>query len=157
MFSARHLDSIHTIPETGCWWWIGNNNPQGYGQVFIDGRNRGAHRYSYELHKGEIPEGLWVLHSCDNPSCVNPDHLSTGTPQQNAKEAVERLGRGRGERSGKTHLTEEQVLMAYNSKETHQKLATKLGVSRSTVTGIKRGAQWSWLTGHSKVEGRNCG
>lgn len=61
-----------------------------YTQFQYLGRRDFAHRWSYEIFKGEIPKGLWVLHSCDNPSCINPAHLRVGTPSENTKEAVEK-------------------------------------------------------------------
>jgi hypothetical protein len=75
-----------------CWLFIGCLNKQGYGEFSFRGRARGAHRVSYQLFKGEIPPGLYVMHQCDNPPCVNPDHLSVGTSGENARDAV-RKGR----------------------------------------------------------------
>jgi hypothetical protein len=73
-----------------CWQWIGAMQSSGYGNIKCFGKWKGAHRFSFELYHGPIPPGLMVLHSCDNKRCVNPDHLSAGTNQQNMTEAADR-------------------------------------------------------------------
>ena len=73
-----------------CWNWTGAINPSGHAVLKLEGRNRGAHRISYAIHKGEIPENLMILHSCYNPSCVNPDHLRCGTAKENSGDEIDR-------------------------------------------------------------------
>lgn len=84
----------------GCLIWPGVPTPSGYGQTYYRKRSRPAHRVIFELAYGEIPEGMQVLHACDNPPCVNPKHLSLGTPRKNSIEAVER---GRHAKVRNTH------------------------------------------------------
>lgn len=73
--------------QDGCWNWIGASLPRGYGRFYFRGKPRYAHRVSLELHGVEVPDGLNVLHACDNPRCVNPNHLSVGTQQDNMRDA----------------------------------------------------------------------
>lgn len=77
---------VMPITITGCWIWMRSLTGSGYGHCGLDL----AHRVSYKLYKGSIPEGLFILHSCDVRSCVNPDHLRAGTQQENVKDAVNR-------------------------------------------------------------------
>lgn len=75
----------------GCWEWIGSRNAAGYGKMTVGGRGAGhvrAHRVSWELANGPVPEGLWVLHTCDNPPCVRPDHLWLGTRLDNMRDCA---------------------------------------------------------------------
>jgi hypothetical protein len=77
--------------ELGCCWeWVAGLNRDRYGVYLVEGKRTLAHRYSYTYHKGEIPAGLMVRHMCDEPSCVNPDHLLVGTALENARDKVER-------------------------------------------------------------------
>ncbi len=95
--SERFLAKINSATLTGCWLWTGHRFSTGYGcfEVTDAGKRKkfGAHRYSYEYFKGPIPPGLVVMHSCDNPPCVNPDHLSLGTHSDNITD-MHRKGRG---------------------------------------------------------------
>ena len=78
--------------EADCWNWTGScsSNGKAYGQIKVFGKMVSAHRFSYELHNGPIPQGMSILHSCDNKKCVNPEHLRIGTHAENMREAADR-------------------------------------------------------------------
>lgn len=92
---ARFTEKYIPVPESGCWLWIGASTASGYGQMKCGRKLHRAHRVSWELHRGPIPEGLMVCHRCDVPSCVNPEHLFLGTAKENYRDCVEK-GRSRG-------------------------------------------------------------
>jgi hypothetical protein len=92
---------------TKCWVWTGATNPDGYGNTKTDGHQVNTHRVSWELSNGKIPNGLCVLHKCDNPPCVRPDHLFLGTKQDNVTDMINKGRRGNPNpvktRSGEHH------------------------------------------------------
>lgn len=125
-----------------CWNWCGCTDSTGYGRTSNRFTNQNfAHRWSYELFNGEIPDGLKVLHKCDNPSCVNPEHLFLGTQQENVQDMVQKgrhvYGLGKGEKSPNHKLTKEEVLemrKAYESKKyTYKQLAKMFNISVMTM------------------------
>jgi hypothetical protein len=135
----------------GCWIWQAAKDKDGYGM--FKGSVAGetytrAHRFSYSFHTGEIiPEGMSVMHSCDNPSCVNPDHLSIGTTLENQRDKWKR-GRGKvrfGESSPHCKLTEDQVREIRASTEKQSDMAKRLGVTQTTISEIRRRVSWSHL------------
>ena len=123
--------------KNGCWEWQRHLNERGYGYFNLEKKKSiGAHRASYILNKGEIPDGLFVCHACDNPKCVNPDHLWLGTPLENNRDMFKK---GR-DKVTKPKLSKEIVMEIYNDQSLAQvKLAEKYGVSQSTISNIKRG------------------
>lgn len=94
-----------------CWLWMGYRHPYGYGEMDVSGKTYKTHRLAWELTNGNIPEGLWVLHHCDNPPCVNPAHLFLGNYQDNIDDKVAK-GRQRcapGTRNGSARLDWDEV------------------------------------------------
>lgn len=145
---ARFRDAVPSRPANGCWEWQGPKS-RGYGVMSVGGKNTKAHRYSYEVHNGPIPDGLMVLHACDNPGCVNPRHLRVGTARDNARDAVSR-GRTRvpllrGERCGKSKLTAQQVDEIRELRRqglTLKKIGARYNTHFSNVSVIARGKTW---------------
>jgi len=137
----------------GCWMWTGTKAPNGYGRFQSGGKGSphlGAHRFSYEMHKGKIPEGMVVMHSCDTPACVNPDHLSVGTHKENTADMIQK-GRkapfvNYGERSGAAVLTEEKVRYIRSSPLRNVDLAAELGVVPSVVHAVRHRKTWRHVT-----------
>jgi hypothetical protein len=82
----RFLQYVHKSED--CWIWTGHKNPQGYGRINVGGKLMMATHISWEIFNGKIPERLYVLHHCDNPPCVRPDHLFLGTKKDNAQDAL---------------------------------------------------------------------
>lgn len=137
------------VQEVGCWEWTGyrvkGNHP--YGVYRFNNRTQAAHRVSYQLHKGPIPGGSVVRHKCDNPPCVNPDHLELGTQKDNVQDMLFR-GRDRvvGSRNPMAKLNRETV-DTIRSEYTpgvvgYKKLAKKYGVSKETIAGIVTKRTW---------------
>lgn len=136
-----------------CWPWTAAVNEHGYGVFNPDGRHSGpttkAHRFSLAL-TGIAPGALVVRHSCDNPPCVNPAHLSVGTKADNSADMVARGRSPRGSRSGASKLTERQVAeirARHATGELHRVLAADYGVTRPTITDIVNGKTWRHVTG----------
>lgn len=134
------------LAENGCWEWVGYYGSGGYGMMSKDGKNQRAHRISYEAHKGPIPKGNVVRHTCDNPACINPDHLILGTQKDNV---ADREARGRrvvnGERIGTSKLSAKDVLEIRSSEESLEVLANRYGIDRSNVWAIRTGKSWRHL------------
>lgn len=93
----RFSDQVIPEPNSGCWLWLGTESRHGYGQLRLNGSWTLAHRLSYLLHVGPIPEGKFILHHCDNRICVNPEHLYAGSALENVRDMISR-GRGRWQR-----------------------------------------------------------
>lgn len=88
--------------NNGCWVWTGATAGRGYGKLFVDGKDIRAHRVSWLLHRGELPDASFVLHRCDNPPCVNPDHLFLGDQYDNMRDCASKR---RIRTIGKSRLT----------------------------------------------------
>ena len=136
------------VSGTGCLEWTGAKSRKGYGNLFVDGKSYLAHRLAYEAWVGPIPDGLWVLHSCDNPPCINPEHLRVGTHQDNTDDMMSR-GRDRhprGVANKSAKLTDEQVremrTLYAAGNVTQVALGQKYGINQTVVSDIVRRQTW---------------
>lgn len=147
----EHLLSKSTInKETGCIEWT-RATSSGYGVLRHKGAAVRTHRISYELNKGPIPDGLFVLHHCDNKLCITPDHLFLGTQKDNMRD-MSAKGRGnhaRGERAGRSKLTEAEVLRirkTYTGKYGERlAMAEKYNVSGGSIWSVVTGRTWTHI------------
>ncbi len=134
--------------DTECWNWLGAKNKRGYGIIYWNKHNDGAHRYSWFLHHGEIGT-FFVLHKCDNPSCVNPNHLFLGTHTDNMRDCSIKGrkigGLGPGEKHPKAKLTETDIRYIRNCSETDSWLAKLYNVHQTTIWYIRANKTWTHI------------
>lgn len=141
----------YVAKSDGCWEWIGHRQGAGYGRIGLGDKVKlGAHRVSWELHNGPIPDGLWVLHRCDNPPCVRPDHLFLGT---NADNVADMIAKGRvrhaGECNGRARLTADKVReirVRLARGERKVDIAPDYGVRPSAISSVATGRTWGHVT-----------
>lgn len=128
-----------------CWLWMGSRSPQGYGKFHLENNKYiAAHRFSYQEKNGAIPDGLCVLHSCDNPPCVNPGHLFLGTPQDNVDDRTSkgRHGCPRGSAKPEAKLNEHDIIEIRRDSRPNSVIAEDYGVSRENIYQIKCRKIW---------------
>jgi hypothetical protein len=144
----RLLSKIRVNAETGCWIWTANKNNKGYGKLRVGDEKQYAHRVAYELYRGPIPKGIVVCHRCDNPACVNPDHLFLGTQAENIADMMvkgrQRLTERRGTCNGNSKLSEADVVAIRSAENLKlRELAAHYGVTPTLISYIRRGKNWS--------------
>ena len=177
---CRFLDVVSAF-DVGdeCWEWPLSIAASGYGQMNVATNPKPlvktAHRLSYEMFIGEIPDGLFVMHKCDNRKCFNPEHLSLGTPADNIADMM-RKGRynlsgkrrwlageahplvknpalaARGEANSLSKLTESQAIEILRSKDKQIDIARSFGICRNSVSNIKKGITWAHLGSKDKTD-----
>lgn len=147
----RFISKFTKLEVDVCWPWNANTNGAGYGMIWSpeDGRKVLAHRYSYALHVGPIPSGGLILHSCDNPRCVNPSHLRAGNFKDNVSDMDERNRRVsphlRGEDNPSSLLTAEQVSeirRLYIDGVHCEVIASQFGISPLSMPDFISGKSW---------------
>lgn len=139
----RFYEKFLGEPNSGCWLWDGSLTGQHYGAIQNDRhRSLSAHRVSWEIHRGKIPTGLCVLHKCDIPTCVNPDHLFLGTQSQNIADRNAKGRQSKGETHNKAKLTSEEVTQIREMRGSHRSIAERFSMSHTAIGAIKRGQTW---------------
>jgi hypothetical protein len=133
-------------PFSGCWLWTGALDRWGYGAMKVDFTVGRAHRVAWNLLRGDIPEGLFVLHKCDTPSCVNPDHLFLGTTRDNVRDKVLKHRQSKGNDFPFAKLTDQDVLYILSSDESCIQLAERFSVNRETIRLIKIRKNWKHIS-----------
>jgi len=153
-FAAKVKPSTEIRPgvSTPCLEWTANRNRLGYGLFQISGKSERAHRVAWEMANGPIPPGLCVLHRCDNPPCVNSEHLFLGTHTDNMHDMFAKgrgiVARARGEQNGSAKLTEEKVRRIFQLRREgwmQARLALEFGVSETSITLILSRKRWAHL------------
>lgn len=139
------------LADSGCWIWTSHKR-NGYGLFYVDSKTQSAHRVSYELFKGHIDAGMHILHSCDNPACVNPDHLRQGTVKENMADREARGRRDvRGEQIGTSKLKEEDIVRIRRSVLPIGVLARWYGVDKSNIWAIRARKIWKHIAAAAGV------
>ena len=133
----------YTVTNAGCWEFKPDHT--GYGRFYYDYTTDRAHRASWEIHNGAIPEGMLVRHKCDNPPCANPEHLELGTEADNAKDAVKRRRTLTGERNTFAKLTDQAVIdirAAIQAGDTVKDVAARYGCTVRNVRNVANRVTW---------------
>ncbi len=153
----RFWSKVDLSNPFGCWLWLAGTKDKGYGAFWVDDRMEGAHRVAWELTRGPIPDELCVLHSCDNPPCVNPTHLFLGTILDNNEDMLNKGrnyvgGSGEAAPCGEAHwkavLTDAAVLEIRRARRRGdglQAVADRFDISLSTASQAATGAHWAHL------------
>ncbi len=148
----RFWDKVDIRGPDECWEWQGGISSSGYGNFQHASKQYGAHRFSYELNFGQIPDGMHVCHTCDNRRCVNPSHLWAGTHRDNMDDRCAKgrtVGQRPGEGSTVSKLTNEQVLeiraIYARGGRTQASVAQQFGVDTSLISLIVNRKRWGHL------------
>ena len=144
---------IEMIPD-GCWVWMGASYLNGYGVIRINSKSMSAHRIAWKLRNGEIPDGLCVLHRCDNNFCVNHNHLFLGTPKENTEDMIKK-GRHKyipplGEKQGLSKLKEKDIIPIRKDKRKNSLIAKDYGVSAHAIYSVKENKTWKHIKDHKE-------
>jgi hypothetical protein len=155
----RFCEKYKVDPASGCWFWTASVAGKGYGQIKLPLTRRQvyAHRLSYEIHVGQVPSDAMVLHRCDTPRCVNPEHLFLGTGADNLADMASKGRHLYGERNIKHRLTEKQVHSIFDLSDagwSQHRIAKKVKVGQPQVGRILRGLRWRHV--YEKRRGRNA-
>jgi len=134
-------------PNSGCWLWIGAYSSFGYGQLWggksfgVPG-NIAAHQASWIFNRGPIPDGMVIMHKCDNPSCVNPDHLRVGTFKDNTADMLRKNRSPKGESSYRAILKEADIKVIRDRSIPIKELTKRFGVTKAAIDNIRLRRSW---------------
>ena len=137
------------LKTDSCWLWQGSLTHRGYGQASYKNKNVRAHRLAYQFAKGEIPAGMLVCHTCDNPQCCNPDHLFIGTSKDNSDDMIKK-GRARATRGRQrplAKLSENSVrrIRIVGNAISQRKIAKAIGVTQTVIGDVLLGRAWKHI------------
>ena len=149
--AARFNSRIQKDEASGCWLWTGASHRRGYGAIKHANQQWKAHRLSWLLAKGENPGNLLVCHKCDNPRCVNPDHLFLGTNKDNMKDCVSKRRNCFGSKHPSAKLTEADVIAIYEDPRSQPAISASYGIPQAAVSRIKLAKSWTHVTRTPKV------
>ena len=143
----RLMKKVMKHAVTGCWEWTGSRNRLGYGRITVNGRVELAHRVSMQEFRGVDPAGLSVCHKCDNPCCINPEHLFVGTQLDNMRDCAAKGRRVfvRGELQKAAKLNPDLVRMIRRSKKSNCQLSRELGISDVAISSARLRKTWAWV------------
>lgn len=135
----RFWSKVEVRGTAECWPWTAATDGHGYGAIAASGQRRTlqAHRVAYALKNGPIPDGLKVLHRCDNPACCNPTHLWAGTQADNMRDM------GAKGRRGRSKLSKGDVCAIRRGSDPVNDLASRFGVTPAAIRQVRRGAVWA--------------
>ena len=143
----RFWNKVDRKAANQCWNWKGGKGGKGYGLLGVDGKKVLVHRFAYENWRGDIPDGMFVCHKCDNRACVNPIHLFLGTHADNMadRNAKGRQAKLKGEANGQAKLSEANIVeikKRITAGETQRAIAFDYGVAQSQISRVKDGRTW---------------
>lgn len=140
------MEKVYPEPNTGCWLWIGKPDKNGYGRLAAKKyKLRSPHRQSYFFFKGDFDRKKWVLHTCDQPACVNPDHLFLGNNEINSKDRDNKGRTIKGENHYNSKLNQNNIIEIRNSQESVIFLSKKYNVSATQIYFIKQKKSWKHI------------
>jgi hypothetical protein len=143
---AKH---VSPEPNSGCWLWTAYVTSKGYGVTAIAGRTARAHRVAWESVNGAIPEGMCVCHRCDNPGCVNPEHLFLGTTQENTSDRDQKGRQAKGSRNAMARLSPDIVRSIRQQAAEGvpvKRIARRLGLKSTTTRCVAKRTAWAWVS-----------
>jgi hypothetical protein len=151
MITLDEIMARTTEGKDGCIEWTWALNTYGYGTVRRNKRDFVVHRLVWEKIKGSIPEGMFICHTCDNPKCVNIDHLFMGTPGDNIRDCVKKgrhksnFPHHKGEKHPSAKITSEQVLAIRCDTDSQRNIAKKHGISQGLVSHVRLNKAWQHI------------